>query len=84
MATADPPTRTYLPAAPFVVPTCPRFDVLVTPLINNEYAITFSNGAMIITGRYVTQLSAESRYFSILPTPSTQENRRRRCWQGRA
>jgi hypothetical protein len=57
VAAADPPTRTYLPAAPFSGPFCPGFEVLVTPLVDQEYSITFSTGGVITTGRLVIQLT---------------------------
>jgi hypothetical protein len=49
-ASAEPPTRTFVGATPVSGPFCPGFDVLVTPVFNKEYAITFSNGAVIIEG----------------------------------
>ena len=57
VASADPPTRTPSPAAPFSGPFCTDFDVLVTPVINQAYAITFSNGATITTGHLVADVT---------------------------
>jgi hypothetical protein len=69
-AGADPPTRTYLPAAPFSGHFCPGFDVLVTPLVDKEYATTFDNGAVIITGRLVIQVTNLSTGDSIVVNAS--------------
>lgn len=57
VASADPPSRTFVPATPFSDRLCPGFDVLVTPVVDNEYALTFSNGSTIITGRLVVKLT---------------------------
>jgi hypothetical protein len=57
VASADPPSRDFVPASPASGRFCADFDVLVTPVINNEYAMTFSSGATIITGRYRAQLT---------------------------
>jgi hypothetical protein len=70
IAAADPPTRTYLPAAPFSGHFCPKFDVLVTPIVDQEYATTFSNGMVVITGRLVLQLTNLSSGSSIVVNAS--------------
>jgi hypothetical protein len=57
VAMADPPTRTFVPNVPVSGPVCPGFDVLLTPLVADEYGITFSDGSMIITGRLTIQLT---------------------------
>jgi len=57
VASADPPSRSFVPASPASGRFCADFDVLVTPVINKEYAITFSSGATIITGRFGAQLT---------------------------
>ena len=57
VASADPPSRDFVPASPASGRFCADFDVLVNPVQNNEYAIAFSGGATIITGRYVAQLT---------------------------
>jgi hypothetical protein len=54
VAMADPPTRTFVPNVPVSGPFCPSFDVLLTPLVANEYGITFSDGSEIITGALLT------------------------------
>jgi len=69
-AGADPPTRSYVPAAPFSGPFCPTFDVGLTPLINREYQIVFSNGATITTGSYIWQLTNLSTGKSIVVNAS--------------
>lgn len=56
VAMADPPTRTFVPNVPVTV-FCPNFDVLLTPLIQDEYGITFSNGSIVITGRLTIQVT---------------------------
>jgi hypothetical protein len=65
VAAADPPTRTFLPAGPFSGSFCPGFDVLLTPIINQEYGLSFSDGGMIISGRLVDQLTNLSTGTSI-------------------
>jgi hypothetical protein len=70
VAAADPPTRTYLPAGPFSGRFCPDFDVLVTPLVNQEYGLAFSNGAFIVTGRLVEQVTNLSTGTSIVVNAS--------------
>jgi hypothetical protein len=57
VASADPPSRSFLPAPPASGRFCADFDVLVEAVQNNEYATTFSGGATIITGRLVEQLT---------------------------
>jgi|KBSMisStandDraft_5_1062788.scaffolds.fasta_scaffold431394_2 hypothetical protein len=66
IAAADPPTRTFSPSGPFSGSFCPGFDVLVTPVVNREYSIAFSNGAIITTGRFVAQLTNLSSGTSIV------------------
>lgn len=44
---------------------CPGFDVLVTPIINQEYGLFFSDGSVIVTGRLVDQLTNLSNGNSI-------------------
>jgi hypothetical protein len=66
VAAADPPTRTFLPAGPFSGPFCPDFDVLVEPIINQEYGLFFSDGGIIISGRLVLQLTNLSTGTSIV------------------
>jgi len=70
IAAADPPTRTPAPAGPFSGSFCPGFDVLVTPVVNREYSIAFSNGAVITTGRLVVQLTNLSSGTSIVVNAS--------------
>jgi hypothetical protein len=70
IAAADPPTRTYSAQAPFSGSFCPGFDVLVTPLINQEYSIAFSTGGVITTGRLVLQLTNLSSGTSIVVNAS--------------
>lgn len=57
VASADPPTRSPAPAGPVSGRFCPGFDVLLTPVIDAEYTITFSSGATIEAGRFVVQLT---------------------------
>ena len=57
VASADPPTRSFVPAPPASGRFCTDFDVLVEAVENNEYATTFSSGATIITGRLVEELT---------------------------
>jgi hypothetical protein len=57
VALADPPTRTFVPSPTFSGSFCPAFDVQVTAIVNREYAISFSNGATIITGHFVEELT---------------------------
>jgi hypothetical protein len=57
VAAADPPTRSYSPLDPFSGSFCPNFDLGITPLINQEYFITFSTGAIITTGRLDVQVT---------------------------
>lgn len=57
VASADPPTRTYLPAGLSGAPACPGFTVLVTPVIDKEYSIVFSNSAVITTGRLIADVT---------------------------
>ena len=70
IAAADPPTRTFSPAVPFSGSFCPGFDVLVTPVVDKEYSIVFSNGAIITAGRFVTQLTNLSSGTSIVVNAS--------------
>jgi hypothetical protein len=57
VATADPPTRNFVPQGPFSGPFCPNFDLGITLLNNQEYNITFSTGASITTGRIDAQVT---------------------------
>jgi hypothetical protein len=56
-AFADPPTRSPTGNGPFTLSGLCSFDVQVTPLVDKEYTITFSDGATIITGRLVERLT---------------------------
>lgn len=49
-AGAGKPTREFIPAADFVIQGSCSFDVGVHIIANNEYGITFSNGATLVTG----------------------------------
>jgi hypothetical protein len=65
VASADPPTRSPAPSPPVSGRFCPGFGVLVNPVINSEYAITFSNGATTVTGRFVVDLTANGKTIQV-------------------
>jgi hypothetical protein len=50
VAGAEPPVREFVPAADFTISGSCSFDVAVHVVANNEYGITFSNGATLVTG----------------------------------
>ena len=67
-AFADPPTRLPTGNGPFTLSGLCSFDVQVTPLVDNEYTITFSDGATIITGRLVERLTNATTAKSLVVT----------------
>lgn len=72
-AGADPPTREFIPASDFTISgSCP-FDVGVHVVANNEYGITFANGATLVTGTLkvtLTNLSDPSKSIRLnIPGP---------------
>jgi hypothetical protein len=69
-AAADPPIRTFVPAGPFTGEFCPGADVQITFPINQEYAIAFSSGAIITTGRLVAEVTNLSTGKSVVVNAS--------------
>lgn len=58
MPPPDPPTRTFLPFGDsFTGEYCPGAQVEVAPLLSNEYVLTFSDGKIITTGRFLAQVT---------------------------
>ena len=70
VAAADPPDRTYAPAPTFTGEFCPGIQVQITFPVNQEYSITFSNGAVITTGRVVAQVKSLSTGKSVVVNAS--------------
>jgi hypothetical protein len=70
VAAADPPDRTYAPAPTFTGEFCPGIQVQITFPVNQEYSITFSNGAVITTGRLVAQVKNLSTGKSVVVNAS--------------
>jgi hypothetical protein len=72
-AGADPPTREFVPASDFTISGSCSFDVGVHVVANNEYGITFANGATLITGALkftLTNLSDPSKSITLnIPGP---------------
>ena len=72
-AGASPPTREFVPAPDFTISgSCP-FDVRAHVVANNEYGITFANGATLVTGALkatLTNLSSPSESITLnIPGP---------------
>jgi hypothetical protein len=65
-AFADQPTRSPIGNTSFTISGVCSFDVQATLLADNEYAITFSNGATIITGQLIYQLTNETTGKSLI------------------
>jgi uncharacterized protein YaiE (UPF0345 family) len=72
-AGADPPTREFIPASDFTISGSCSFDVGVHIVTNNEYGITFANGATLVTGALkvtLTNLSDPSKSITLnIPGP---------------
>jgi hypothetical protein len=72
-AAADKPTRAFSPASDFTISGSCSFDVGVHVLVNNEYAITFSNGQTLVQGALklrLTNLSSPSKSIDLnVPGP---------------
>jgi hypothetical protein len=56
-AGADPPTREFVPAGDFTISGSCSFDVSAHVVANNEYGITFANGATLVTGAFKVTLT---------------------------
>ncbi|HEX4526008.1 MAG TPA: hypothetical protein VH108_04635 [Gaiellaceae bacterium] len=70
-ATADPPTRTFVPfPGALTGEFCPGVQVQITALLNNEYAIAFTNGSVITTGQLVAQVKNLSTGKSVVVNAS--------------
>jgi hypothetical protein len=65
-AFADQPTRSPIGNTSFTISGVCSFDVQATLLADNEYAITFSNGAIIITGQLIYRLTNETTGKSLI------------------
>jgi hypothetical protein len=70
VAAADPPDRAYAPAPTFTGEFCPGIQVQITFPVNQEYSITFSNGAVITTGSLVAQVKNLSNGKSVVVNAS--------------
>jgi len=70
VAVADPPTRTPAPAPTFTGEFCPGVQVQITFPVNQEYAISFSSGAVITTGHLVAQVKNLSTGESVVVNAS--------------
>jgi hypothetical protein len=57
VAGAEPPVREFVPASDFTISGSCAFDVAAHVVANKEYAITFSNGATLVTGALMATLT---------------------------
>jgi hypothetical protein len=60
LAGATAPVREFVPASDFTISGSCSFDVAVHVVANKEYALTFSNGATLITGALKATLTNAS------------------------
>jgi hypothetical protein len=75
VAGAEPPVREFVPASDFTISGSCSFDLAVHIVANNEYQLTFSNGAALVTGALkvtLTNVSDPTKSITLnVPGPGT-------------